>query len=103
MGRQMMLSELTLNPSVKPEDERRLSRQALRIYTALQKGPVWTNTLVSLARQYNARIHELRQWLAPQGLTIDLTGKDVQGDFKYELVDSADSRYEQTLKKKGKL
>lgn len=101
-SRQLMLSELTLNPSVKAEDEIRLSRQSVKIYHELQRGPVWTNKLISIARQYNARLFELRQWLARHGLTIDKTGgPDIQGNFKYEIVQLNGSRYEKNLQRKG--
>ncbi len=100
--RQMNFNELLLNPSVQAKDEKRLSRQAIHIYNCLRQGPVWTNKLQSIARQYNARLYELRQWLARYGLTIDKTdGPDVCGNYKYELVELAGSGYEKNLKKKG--
>jgi len=100
--RQLNFSELTLNPSVKAEDEKRLSRQAIRIYHELQRGPVWTNKLISIARQYGARMFELRQWLSRYGLTVDRTGgPDIQGNYKYEITNLAGSRYEKNLKRKG--
>jgi len=99
----MWLNELTLNPSVPEEDERRLSRQAIRIFYELKKGPVWTNRLVAIGRQYNARIYEIRQWLAKYGLTIDKTGRDVQGNYRYELAELAGSKYAETMKKKGRM
>jgi len=102
MNRQMLFTEILLNPSVKTADEKRLSKQARKIYQLLRAGPAWTNQLCSVARQYNARIYELRQWLAPQGLTIDKIGKpDIYGNCRYEIVELNGSQYAKILSKRA--
>ncbi|GAH43380.1 unnamed protein product, partial [marine sediment metagenome] len=97
--RQMQLSEIPLNPSVKKKDELRLSRQAKEIYDLLQLGPVTTDEASAIAKQYNARINEIRHALLELGLTVD--EKDGQGgNNKYEIVKFEGSCYQTHLKKK---
>jgi len=105
--RQLLLSELTLNPSIPAEDERRLSRQAEAVWKLFCPGEVshyqavWTNQLVRCAVQYSARINCLRAWLRGYGLTIDLTGSDGSGNNRYEVKEFEGSNYQRLLKKKG--
>lgn len=67
--RQMMLNELTLNPSVKAEDERRLHRSAKKLLGLFRVRKI-TGTLVSTIDiieigkgQYNSRLWEVRRFL----------------------------------------
>jgi len=75
----------------------RLSRQAIAIYDHLRTGPIWTDQLALIARQYNARINELRAWLQGYGLTIDLVEKGDGGNNKYKITPFAGSRYQAHL------
>jgi len=105
--RQMMLTEILLNPSVKAADEPRLSAQALKIWKLFcldgdsHYVAVWTSQLVRCACQYHARLNDLRNWLMPHGLTIDNIGSDGRGNHKYEVRELAGSNYEKRLKKRG--
>lgn len=90
-------STVTPNPSVPAEIGPRLKRQAQAIYAALKRGPLCTNDLRSMAAQYNARIRELREWLAESGMTIDVTAKGKDGNNRYELRAFAGSRYQAEL------
>jgi len=83
-GAQMYLHQLLLNPSVKAEDEVRLSKQAHKIYRMLLKGRVTTGELSQIACQYNARIWEIRKYLEPLGQTVKMT-KGENGNNVYEL------------------
>lgn len=99
--RQLLLTEILVNPSVETEDEMRLSNQAKEIYGLLQLGPVTTSELAAIACQYNARVNEIRRALLEKGLTIDLTEKGEGGNNKYEIVNFEGSKYEAHLKKEG--
>lgn len=99
-GRQMMLSEILLNPSVEEKDELRLRKQAKEIYGLLQLGPVTTDEASAIAKQYNARINEIRHVLQDLGLTVDETD-GTGGNNKYEIVEFEGSRYQAHLRKKG--
>jgi len=107
--RQMMLSEILLNPSVAEADEKRLSRQAERIFRLFcpdevgHYRAVWTSELVRCAVQYMARLTEIRGYLIPYGLTVDNVGSDGKGNHKYQVVELAGSQYEKRLKKRGLL
>ena len=121
IDRQMMLAEVPVNPSVKPEDELRLSRQALEVYKMLRWKPMWTSDLIlpsgvvciycswhfkpdqltHINCQYLARLYEIRQALMPLGLTVDLTEEGESGNNKYEIVEFKGSRYQAHLRKRG--
>ena len=92
-----MSSQLTfdilLNPSVRAEDEKRLSRQARKILSLLQERSeqgltVETTELNAMARQYNARLFEVRLHLARFGLFVDKVGTDKHrpGVNHYQIV-----------------
>lgn len=85
------------NPSAPVEIRPRFKRQAQAIYAALKRGPLWTNDLRSMVAQYNARIRELRTWLAKSGMTVDMTAKGKDGNNRYEIKPFAGSRYEAEL------
>lgn len=102
----MLLTELMLNPSVKPEDETRLSQQAIRVWQLFCDGrntyrPVWTSALRAVAAQYNARINEIRTWLRTYGLTIDNTGTNGNGDHEYRVREFEGSNYQKVLRRRG--
>jgi len=121
--RQMLLSEVPVNPSVEPEDELRLSAQALDIYKRLKHKAMWTADLIlpdgvicplcgfcsSLSPethincQYNARLNEIRHALMEMGLTVDLTEECASGNNKYEIVNFEGSRFQAHLKETGTL
>jgi len=99
-ARQMLLTEITLNPSVKEKDELRLSRQALEIYNLLKLGPVTTQQAASIACQYNARINEIRHALKFFGLMVDkIEGRD--GGNIYQIVTLEKSTFWKEIKQKG--
>ena len=98
--RQLLLSEILLNPSVDVKDELRLSKQALELYSLLQLGPVRTLEAAAIACQYNARINEIRHAIAPLGLMVDeIEGSG--GDNSYEIVELDRSTFWQKVKSKG--
>jgi len=107
--KQMMLTELRLNPSVPTADEKRLSKQALKIWALFCPDggthyvAVWTEEMRKIAAQYQARLSELRAWLAEAGLTIDRTQKSERGNHKYIVRELRGSNYERLLKKRGVL
>lgn len=90
------------NPSAPVEIRPRLKHQAETILAALRRGPLWTNDLRSMVAQYNARIKELRDYLLPQGRTIDMTAKGKDGNNRYEIKPFNGSRYQAELMKKQK-
>lgn len=106
---QLTFEQLLLNPSVQQADEKRLSGQTKRIWELfeLREGgtthyrKVWTSEMVHIARQYQARLYEIRQWLMRFGLTVERTGKRGPGDYRYEVRNLKGSRYEKLLKKRG--
>lgn len=66
--RQMTLDEIPLNPSVKAEDEKRLSHQAREILSLFRYKlrldlPVSTIELIGICGQYQARLWEVRRFL----------------------------------------
>jgi hypothetical protein len=86
-----MTFEILLNPSVPPEDELRLSKQAKRIYLlftdAQRAGSLVSNRqLTQIGLQYAARLHEIRQALIAHNWCIDLARKDPNGVNWYGLV-----------------
>ncbi len=90
-------SEPAVNRTVPVEDAPRLKDQTRAIHAALQRGPLYTNQLAAMARQYNARIKELRDYLRPQGLTVDMTARGGDGNNRYELRPFAGSHYQAEL------
>jgi hypothetical protein len=72
----------------------RLKHQAQAIYSALKRGPLWTNDLRAMAAQYNARLKEIREMLRKSGMTIDVTAKGRDGNNRYALRPFAGSRYQ---------
>lgn len=92
---QMTFENLNCNRTVPDADCRRLKRQAVEIYEALAAGPKWTFELLRIACQYNARIKELRDWLAEFGLTIDCIEHDSGGNNLYKITDLHGSNYQQ--------
>ncbi len=104
---QMSFNELLLNPSVQPEDAKRLSAQAERIWRLFCPDgsghymAVWTSELQKIAYQYCARINELRCWLLRYGLTIDLVSRSKNGNCCYKVVTFEGSNYQRLLRRKG--
>ena len=99
-ARQPAPANVIVNPSVHKADERRLKRQAIAIYNHLKVKPIWTNQLSLIAKQYNARLKEIRAWIAPQGLTIDIikAGKGPEaGNNCYAIRPIAGSKYQAKL------
>ena len=87
MPRQLMLNEILVNPSVEPEDELRLSRQAMRIYKMFRFfGKVSNVMMADVAKQYNARIYEIRKALEPFGRTVKLVEKHPNGLNFYKIA-----------------
>ena len=107
MDRQLMLSELLLNPSVPAADQKRLSKQAIKIWRLFDPNgdghylSVWTPELRAVAAQYQSRLSELRAWLAKYGLTIDKIRRSERGNYKYEVREFEGSNYQRLLRKKG--
>lgn len=104
--RQLCFDELLLNPSVSDKDLPRLSKQSEGIWEIFCAGPnryrpVWTSQLRIAAAQYFARINELRTWLRRYGLTIDVTGKNDNGNHRYEVRTFEGSNYQRLLLKRG--
>jgi hypothetical protein len=84
---QQLNFEILLNPSVVTADELRLSRQGRRMYALFSGGGLVSNTeLARLARQYGARLYELRRVLIPLGWCIDAISKTRGGVVFYKLV-----------------
>jgi len=95
---QLVFEDLLLNPSVLPEDEHRLSRQAeaiLRLFIeARQRDELVANTAVMrLAGQYQARIYECRRFLVSHGFCIDLVKHDKGGLNWYGMVPLGESTF----------
>ena len=88
------------NPSVTRTEIRRLKHQADEIYMRLRKGPVWTSELSFIAKQYNARIKEIREMLRDSGMTVDCTFKGRDGNNRYEIRPIHGSNYQKSLMKR---
>lgn len=96
--RQMLLSEIPLNPSVEVEDELRLSRQCREMYSLFRVREkiglsVSTIDLDEIGDQYQARLFELRRALIKIGLCIDLIKKGKGGVNYYALVNVDESSF----------
>lgn len=99
-GRQMQLSEILLNPSVKAKDEKRLRGQALEIKGLLELGPVKTSELAAIGCQYNARVNEVRHFLFHKGKMVDeIEGEG--GENKYKIVNLEVSTFWKQVKAKN--
>ena len=99
MAEQLLL-EILLNPSVKDVDVERLSKQSIAIFNCFKRGPVKTSLAASIARQYNARINELRHALVKVGLMIDKQEGE-GGENTYVIVPLDVSTFWQKVKRKG--
>ena len=79
--------EILLNPSVATADELRLSKQGRAIFRLFAEGRSVSNVqLANIARQYGARLYELRRCLIPLGWCIDMISKTRGGVVFYKLV-----------------
>jgi len=97
---QQLTFDLLLNPSVTEAEEGRLCAQGRamlglfrsRDYMGLT---VSTIDLAEIGCQYNARLWEVRRFLIPQGLCIDLIAKDpvAAGVNHYKIVTLSKSTY----------
>lgn len=82
---QMKLAEILVNPSVEPEDELRLSRQAMIIYRRLCNKVLPPPSNVELmdlshSRNFTARLSEVRQALQDKyGVTVKIVKKAKDG------------------------
>jgi len=109
-----MIRQLTfdnLNPSVKAEDENRLSAQSLRLQTMIEaRGSLGVTTaelagciglqdecphchrvlpagrLTKYGTQHNARMHEVRKALAKKGFFVDRVRQVDTGNYLYMIV-----------------
>ena len=89
-----------MNPSVAAADEDRLSRQAramLILFESRKKMgfSVSTIDLRQIGCQYNARLWEVRRFLASRGEFIDRIGKDPKaaGVNHYKIVPFSESKF----------
>lgn len=95
---QLTFDDLLLNPSVESNDEYRLSRQAERIVRLFVKarhgGRMVSNTeLMEVARQYQARLFEVRRFLTAYGFCIDLVRREANGLNYYCMVPIDESTF----------
>lgn len=86
-----------VNVTAEKAEHKRLKHQAAVIINMLRAGPVWTNELRAVAAQYNARLKEIRELLASQGLTVDCTFRGKDGNNRYEIKPMHGSRYQAKL------
>ena len=77
--------KVEVNRTVPPEDELRLSKQALKILSMLRQGRVSNVQMQSVAMQYNTRLKEIREALRPLGLTVPLVERCPGGLNWYQL------------------
>ena len=85
---QMTFTELSLNSSVLEKDAKRLSRQTRQIFDRMNNRnlpPISTGELSDIAKQYNARIYEIREMLRPHGFKIECI-KAEGGNNHYRIV-----------------
>jgi len=95
---QMMLGEISLNPSVEAADELRLEGQCrtmFGLFCSKHKTGLLVTTaeLMEIAGQYNARLNEIRHALVKIGWCIDLVKKARDGNNGYKLVRLEDSTF----------
>jgi hypothetical protein len=88
------------NRTVAEADRPRLSRQAREILSLLRQGPIRTSELAAIGRQYNARLREVRDFLRPDGQTVDMIERDPGGNNRYAIRPFHGSWYEAELMKK---
>jgi len=91
---------MLLNPSVSAGDEARLGRQAramLDLFRGRQHAGYTVSTLdmAAIGCQYNARLNEVRHYLARRGEFIDRVAADakVEGVYHYKIVAFAASTF----------
>jgi hypothetical protein len=96
------LREIPENISVQRADRKRIKPQTTEIYERLKRGPVWTNELAGIGKQYNARIKELRNFLSASCMTVDMTFQGPDGNNRYEIKPLAGSNYQKQLIARGK-
>jgi len=78
--------EILLNASVATADELRLSKQARAMFRLFSEGRSVSNTqLAQIARQYGARLFEIRRALVGVGMCIDLVNRGRNGVCFYRL------------------
>jgi hypothetical protein len=90
-------NRIKLNRSVPEADRPRLSRQARQILDLLRRRSIRTNELATIGRQYNARLKEVRDYLRPDGLTVDMVEKHSRGNNRYAIRSFHGSHYESEL------
>lgn len=98
--RQMMLTEILLNPSVPPDMEEVLTGQVWDVYRLfLNRKCVCHKRIAKIAAQYNARISEIRAALIPEGWIIGPPGKRGKLNF-YKLIrlEEAPKKWLESLK-----
>lgn len=109
-GRQMMLDEAPLNPSVEEEDELRLLKHCQSLWnlfwSRLQIGIIVVST-IDLEEygkaQYQARLYEVRRAMIPRGYCVDLVRRGRGGVNYYAIVPIENSTFYAKLKKEGKI
>lgn len=81
-----LFDRLAVNESVLSAEVDRLGGQAGKILKMLQAGAVTTSQMAAVARQYNARLSEVRRAIHPMGLDVKLIQRNTgTGDNVYEL------------------
>jgi len=84
------------NITVGKNEEKRVGPQATEILSRLKSRPVRISEMSNIAKQYNARINEIRRHLSKIGMTVDcFESKD--GDNEYRIVPLAGSNYQKKL------
>lgn len=87
------LFEVPVNRTVPADEELRLNNQAQKILSWLRVGKMTNVQMANIAKQYNARVHEIRKALEPHGFIVPLVEKGKDADGKptgvnwYELED----------------
>jgi len=100
--KQLTFENLRVNRTVPDAETARLKKQAVAVYNRLREGPAWTFELLRIACQYNARIKELRDWLAGFGMTIDCIEHEQSGNNLYKITELHGSGYQASLMAKGR-
>jgi len=101
LKRQQLKGGPVPNPSVPKGKIGRVKPQAAEILNKLRNNPLSTKELVSIAPQYNARINEIRYWLAKIGETVDCFVDD-DGNNYYRIVPLHGSKYQKNLMERQK-
>lgn len=78
---QLTFEDIRVNPSVKPEDENRLSGHVWQMLKRLEQGPATNKELIDLTGTFNftARASEMRKLLETRGKGLIITEKAVGG------------------------